>query len=194
MLSVENKVGEYILDLNNTTENRSTLRVFSSDNGRPVRWSVYRVSDPNVTVGADGPNRLYVEVDLMTLKNDFFIILRNMKNEYVRVVVKHNIEMSREKKYIFKVGKVFVNDGGVIVVNVLSKENGKFEPWHVSYKGEPLEYEFKERKSKVSILPKTTTNSDFVNAIVLTQDNSGKELRVLLKHKSDGTVEIEKAG
>lgn len=188
MIKINGCEKEYTLDLNKTNECHNELKVESA-----YGWMVYMISAKDVYAGHHGPSTLYIDVNLVKQKDDFYIYLIDTNKDMFKIKVLHNEEMSREKNYIFKLGKYTI-DNDTISFNVTSKENGKNEPWSIVFDGYPLEYEIVKQKTKATVKLKSKILIDYIGKLIIKQDNSGKELPIKMYHKTDGTTEKIEAG
>ena len=190
MLSISGETSTYRLDLNEFPYETNTLEIVSENDGFPLSFGVKYISNPSVNSFVNGTNELVVSVDLEVLKEKCWICLANTNNETFMIEVVPNHEMSREKHYTFKLGKTSVEEG-VAVINVISKESGKYHPWSITLDGKPLPYEITRAKTKMTAKLKMKLESDFNAKFVLTQEKSEKEIVFFLQHKVDGTLTIE---
>ena len=191
MISINGKSEEYMLDLNTSIDSHRELIVDSSVNGSRITWVVSYVSNPILDVHSFSSNKLSIDTNLKELKNEEFIILKNIKKEQIVIIVKPNIEMSRERNYTFKLGKSTIS-GKTITINIVSKENGNTEPWEIIRHGEPISYEISKTKTKLTITLTAILASEIITNFELQQTNSGKIVTFQLKHKDNDSVELIK--
>ena len=191
MISISGKTNEYVLDLNEYPYTHNELEIDSSINGFPLTWGIYYVSTPVIKAESVYGNKLFLDVNLKDLKTNGTIILRNTSHERITITVTPNIEEVREKNYIFKLGKDSVS-GKTITMNVISKENGKTEPWEVTKNGRPIGYKISQTKTKLVIELNSILASEFTSKFELLQINSGKIINFQLKHVDNNSVELIK--
>jgi hypothetical protein len=191
MITIEGISDKYILDLNTSTSGHRELSVDSSSNGSKLTWVVSYVSSDLIDAYPFSTNMLSIDVDLKYLKKEEFIILRNIKKEKIGIVVKPNTEATRDKNYIFKLGKNTVS-GNIISINIVSKENGKTEPWEIVRNGLPLSYGISTTKTKITIELSTILSDEAVSNFELIQTNSGKMINFKLRHIDSNSVELIK--
>ena len=191
MISISGKTNEYVLDLNEYPYTHNELEIDSSINGFPLTWGIYYVSTPIIKAESVYGNKLFLDVNLKDLKTNGTIILRNTSHERITITVTPNIEEIREKNYIFKLGKDSVS-GKTVTMNVISKENGKTEPWEVAKNGRPIGYKIAQTKTKLVIELNSILASEFTSKFELLQINSGKIINFQLKHVDNNSVELIK--
>lgn len=188
MLTV-NGEKEYILDLNKSV---GDTHILSTDSKNSLIFITYVSNRDAIYASVFKKKHILIKIiDFNKLKEDAVVIIQNLKRESIKVVIKPNIEKSRERNYVFKLGKHTVNNKS-ITLNVISKENGKTEPWHVSYDGKPISYIVSQTKTKITFTLSTILATEFTSNIQLKQDNSGKVINIKLKHKDNNSVELEK--
>jgi len=187
MININEISDEYVLDLNKYANGEITLPVNSS-----LPCNVSFVSDKTlINTSLIASKTLKLSVDTQELKKDGVVVVRNLRKEKIRIIIKPNIKESRERIYVFKLGKHTINEKS-ITFNVISKENGKTEPWHVSYDGKPISYVIRQTKTKITFTLSTILATEFTSNIQLKQDNSGKVINIKLKHKNNNSVQLEK--
>ena len=169
-----------------------TLNVESTYNGLKSLWGVEMITDPNyIQAKPYMSSHLQVEVDLEKIKKEEYIILKNSRKERIKVLIKPNLEASREKNYLFKLGKSSISSD-TVSFNVISKENGKNVPWDVTYSGQPISYEITKLKTKLSLKLNSVIYTQCNSLVELTQKKSNKVIKIYLVHKDSNSVEIEK--
>ena len=192
MISINGIENTYVIDLNESTDEVYTLSVDSFMGKISIPWNVSSISDiENISASLSSNSTLKIDVNINELKKDGVIVLKNLRKERINIILKHNIEASREKVYEFKLGKHTI-DGKSITFNIISKENGKNEPWSIVYDGKPISYSINKTKTKVTFTLSMILATEFVSHIVLQQDNSGKEIEIKLKHVDSNSVELIK--
>lgn len=191
MISISGKTNEYTLDLNEYPYGHNELEIDSSIDGFPITWGIYYISTPVIEAHSVYGNKLFLNIDLKNLKENGTIILRNTSHERITITVIPNIEETREKNYIFKLGKSTVS-GKTITINIVSKENGKTEPWEITRNGSPIGYNISQTKTKLIIELNSILASEFTSNFELLQTNSGKRINFQLKHVDNNSVELIK--
>ena len=189
MITIEGQHDSYILDLNNSMESHRELYINSYFDGTSVSWIVDYVSTPIVIVHPFSENGISIDVNLEKLKEDGYIYLRNLMNDRFVIILKPNLEASRDKNYIFKLGKNTINDK-TISINVISKENGKTEPWSIVRDGQPISYNISTTKTKITIELTMILSVEFTSSFELIQNNSNKTIKFGLKHADSNSVEL----
>lgn len=191
MINIEGTEGAYTIDFNESESNSRLLKINSTIGKMTIPWSVsYNPFPKNVVRITKMPDySMKVEADLSLLKKENFFIVTNPRREEIKVFLKPNLELSRERIYIFKLGKS-TTSGNSATINVISKENGKPEPWHVEYDGRPLKYDIQTKQNKITVTLLEDLLSSFTSTIVLEQDNSGKQIEFRLKHEDSDSVEV----
>lgn len=190
MISINGQEGEYILDMNESTEGHRELKIDSIINGVYYNWMIYYVSDENINLTSFSNDKLAIDIDLEAFKKEAFVVIRNLKKENIKIIIKPNIELSRDKEYTLKLGKHTIS-GNSITLNVISKESGNSEPWSVHNIGEPLDYDISITKTKVTITLLSKLNTSMVGLFEIRQDKSGKAIRIRLKYEDTNTVELD---
>ena len=187
MININGISNEYVLDLNKYSNGEITLPINSS-----LPCNIFFVSDKTlINASIIASKTLRLSVDIQALKKDGVVVVQNLRKEKIRITIKPNIKESRERIYVFKLGKHTINEKS-ITFNVISKEDGKTEPWHVSYDGKPISYVTHQTKNKITFTLSTILATEFTSNIQLKQDNSGKVINIKLKHKDNNSVELEK--
>jgi len=191
MINIEGTEGAYTIDFNESESNSRLLKINSIIGKMTIPWSVsYNPFPKNVVRITKMPDySMKIEADLSLLKKENFFIVTNPRREEIKVFLKPNLELSRERIYIFKLGKS-TTSGNSATINVISKENGKLEPWHVEYDGRPLKYDIQTKQNKITVTLLEDLLSSFTSTIVLEQDNSGKQIEFRLKHEDSDSVEV----
>ena len=185
MISIDGIQGEYTVDLNESVDGNVTLHMDS-----PYPCMLFHVSDNDaIDARIISSRNLALNVDMPNLKNDGKVIVRNLRREQIVIIIKPNLEAIREKEYVFKLGKYSI-EGKSVTFNVISKENGVYEPWSVIYHGEPISYDIKQLKNKITFTIGSILSNEFTSTIVLGQDNSGKEITIRLRHENSDSVEV----
>ncbi len=191
MISISGKTNEYILDLNEYPYGHNEIEINSSIDGFPITWGIYYISTPVIEAHSVYGNKLFLDIDLKKLKTNGTIILRNTSHERITITVIPNVEETREKNYMFKLGKNSVI-GKTIAINIVSKENGKTEPWEVIKNGSPIGYNISQTKTKLVIELNSILVNEFTSNFELLQTNSGKKINFYLKHMDNNSVELIK--
>lgn len=191
MLSISGKTNTYKLDLNDFPYESNVLDVISEVNSFPLTFGVKYVTNPNVNANVIGGNKLDVTLDLKSFKEPCWICLANTDNEELFIEVIPNHEMSREKFYSFKLGKISI-ENGVVTINVISKESGKNHPWYIGVEGTPLSYEVTKTKTKITAKLTSMLASDYKGRFVLVQEESNNEIEFFLSHSIDGAISFGK--
>lgn len=184
MLTIEGQSNTYTLDLNDSNDSYRELLVNSS-----TSWIISQVSSEFISAYSFYGNSLGINADLKNIKKDCYIVLSNLAKERMIITVKPNIEMSRDKNYTFKLGKYAVS-GNSITINVVSKENGKTEPWSIVTAGSPISYNISKLKTKLSLTLDMILGKEVKSLFEIVQDNSGKTIKFTLFHKDNDSVEI----
>jgi len=189
MISINGVTDKYILDLNEYPNEHNELVIDSNYNGFPSTWAIDYVSSLVMNTYKTNDSTLNIDLSLSELKEDGIIIIRNIREEYIIIVVKPNIEGIREKNYKFKLGKSTIS-GNSITFNVISSENGSYEPWSVEYDGAPLSYAIDKKKTKITFTLESKLLIEYISTIILNQDNSGEKIKIKLKHSDSDSVEL----
>jgi len=176
----------YVIDLNEPDYSEEILLKIDSQYTCIVSY----VTDSNaIKAKIVKSNMLLINVDIESVKKDCYIAIQNIRREMIKILIKPNLEVLREKKYVFKLGKHYIS-GKTITFNVISKENGKEEPWSVEYDGEPMSYIIDKKKNKISFTLTSTIFSEIISKIILKQDKSDKTIEINLYHKDSNSVEL----
>jgi hypothetical protein len=181
----------YVLDLNLSDEqDEYVLDVLSEENGLHCSWGIDTiVGSRYLNVSTSGRDKLEISVNLDKFKKKGLIILKNVIGEKLRIIVLPNLEATREKNYVFKLGKTSVS-GKTMTINVISKENGKNIPWEITYDGKPISYDISKLKTKFSVTLTSIPYSELTSLFELTQDKSNKKITIKLFHKDADSIEI----
>ena len=73
-----------------------------------------------------------------------------------------------------------------------NQENGVNEPWSVFTDMSPVSYNVDKKKTKVTLTLTMELATESMSTVVLRQDNSGKEIKIKLKHADSNSVELIK--
>lgn len=194
-MRIDDNSGIFILDLNVSKNNVHIFTVESTNNnGGYLSWGVEFISNEKIHAESRGRNELVISAALDDVLKEEYLVLRNYKNERLKVLIKPNLETLRPKDYKFKITNKSVN-GRDVIINIFSFENGKEIPWVCSYSGEPLSYKitpFKSDKSgKVIISLQGKIYGKFETIIEFTQNDSKKIIRLKLLQSNESVEIIE---
>lgn len=190
MITINNEKKQ-ILDLNQYIKyNEFKFDVQSKNGDSMLVWGVDSIFGDSVLCKVDADS-LLISLDVSKVLSKTYVVLRNVKNECAIVEIVPNKDEIGEKKYIFRVNKTNV-DGRVVAMNIVSKRNNKNWNWEVSYKGEPMTYEFKVTKTKLLITNIGHFDKQASSHIELLQDDSHKKIVIELLHKTCEETEILK--
>ena len=184
MISINGIENTYVIDLNESIDGVYSLSVDS------LPWNIDYISNNEMIRAFQYSGHfLKIIVDLVGLKEDGLIILKNLKKEKISIVLKPNLTESREREYTFKLCKISI-DGKSITFNVISKENGKNVPWIVLHNGTPIGYLINKTKTKVTFTLSMILGTEVISHISLKQDESDKIIEIQLKHVNSNSVEL----
>ena len=186
MLKVNGYENEFVVDLNDSADGYVHLDVESYNGSKALSWGLAYVSDGSISASCHPLNGLDIKVELERLKVDGKVFLRNHYNEVVAITLKPNNEAIREKDFTFKFGK-YTLDGKTATFTIVSKENGKHEPWEVREKKMAFSYITKPTKTKLTMELAAILPSETTSVIWLLQPRSGNEIAMEVKHAKDGT-------
>jgi len=195
MISINGNEKEFALDLNQSTQTVYELNVLSVDeNDSKLPWKYDFISSPNISLEPVGLSDLRMKFNLSEIKSDEYFTLINSRKETLKVIVKPNIEMSKEKDYRFRISK-YSSEGKDLTVKIVSRENGKYTPWHINYDGRPLKYFFTPKAgtgdTEMCISLRSTIYTAGTSMISIKQDNSGLCLQLKLRFPNNDTVILD---
>ena len=186
MITIENLVNEYELDLNKSNQKEYILTINSRDDNNNIPWAVTFVSNNSIKYNEESVDKLHLTFDLASIKNGEYIIIENYKKEKARILIKPNLKESAEKKFTFRIYQYEILDDNKIKLMVKSEVNSEYLNWKCSYNGSPLSYKIDTERNYITIELKSTIFSDVVGYIELAQDKSNKNINIqLLHHKND---------
>lgn len=187
MISINGIENQYVIDLSESAESKYIL---STDSNKSI--NITYVSDKDAIYAyIFGRNNISIDVDKRKLKKDGIIILKDLRKNTYKIILKPDYESFRERNYTFKLGKYSVS-GKSITFNVISKENNINEPWSIDTSMSPVSYDVDKKKTKVTLIISMMLATEIMSTVVLRQDNSGKEIRIKLKHIDSNSVELMK--
>ena len=189
MIKIDGFENEYVLDLNLVPEDEHEITVISEDeNGRKISWGIDIISLEEITAIAHSEDKLSIYLDAKSLNKDGIILLRNYNKEKIIIKIIHNEELSKPKKYKFRISKKSSSDRKVSI-RILSKENDKETSWTCTYDGKPLNYNINpmhsDKSGKVEIELLDILFSTIDTIIEFTQDNSGEVVSLRLSQTND---------
>ena len=82
--------------------------------------------------------------------------------------------------------------GKTITISIVSKENGKTEPWEITRNGSPIGYKINQTKTKLLIELNSILANEFISNFELLKTNSGKRINFQLNHVDNNSVELIK--
>ena len=97
MITIENLVNEYELDLNKSNQKEYILTINSRDDNNNIPWAVTFVSNNSIKYNEESVDKLHLTFDLASIKNGEYIIIENYKKEKARILIKPNLKESAEK-------------------------------------------------------------------------------------------------
>lgn len=181
---------QYILNLNDYPRQSVFEFEIESKNGESMlNWGIDSIlcSDLNYEKGS---NYLKIELNISKILKSSYVILKNVNDETAVIKILPNEDEISEKVYIFKTGKTFVS-GRTTTISIISKRNGKNWDWDVSYKGNPIIYDFKATKTKLVITNMDSFEEKAIGNIELSQLDSNKKIIIKLLHNSCEETEID---
>lgn len=181
---------QYILNLNDYPRQSVFEFEIESKNGESMlNWGIDSIlcSDLNYEKGS---NYLKIELNISKILKQSYVILKNVNDETAVIKILPNEDEISEKVYIFKTGKTFVS-GRTTTISIISKRNGKNWDWDVSYKGNPIIYDFKATKTKLVITNMDSFEEKAIGNIELSQLDSNKKIIIKLLHNSCEETEID---
>ncbi len=187
MISINGIKNEYIIDLSESVDNKYVL---STDSNDSINISYVSNSDA-IYAYIFEKNNISIEVDKKKLTKEGVIILKDLRKNTYKIILKPDYESFRERNYVFNLGKHSIS-GKSITFNVVSKENGVNEPWSVFTDMSPVSYNVDKKKTKVTLTLTMELATESMSTVVLRQDNSGKEIKIKLKHADSNSVELIK--
>jgi hypothetical protein len=196
MFTINDKEKEFILDLNKLPYDEHEIHIDSkASNGRDLPWGVEIVSSKLISATRGAGNLLNISLGPEKLNEDAFILLRNYNKERLKIVVKHNVLLTMDRKYKFRISKK-TTDGRKTRIRILSKVDNDEIGWKCTYDGKPLNYSISPMESDksgyvdIEVLDELFTNVPSV--IEFTQDRSREVISLKLNQTNDDT-EIIKA-
>lgn len=187
MISINGIKNEYIIDLSESVDSKYVL---STDFNDSINISYVSNSDA-IYAYIFEKNNISIEVDKKRLTKEGIIILKDLRKNTYKIILKPYYESFRERNYVFNLGKYSIS-GKSITFNVVSKENNINEPWSVLTDMSPVSYNVDKKKTKVSLTLTMELATESMSTVVLRQDNSGKEIKIKLKHVDSNSVELIK--
>lgn len=185
MVSISGIGKSYVIDLSESVDNEYALSI----NANKSINITYVSNKDAIYAYVFKKNKIFIEVNKKKLTKEGLIILKDLrKNEY-EITLKPDYEAFRERNYIFKLGK-YNTSGNSITLNIISKENGNYEPWSVITNASPISYDVDKKKTKVILTMSMILGTESNGSVILRQDNSGKEIKLKLKHVDNSSVEL----
>ena len=187
-------VGKKVIDLNLLEDtNECTVKISShNDEGRIIPWIVDYTSSESIRYDEVGVNELRLSFDLRNIKNEEIIKVINSKGEKEEIKVLPNIKESADRKYIFRIRSNALLGKNKAAFKIISKVNGKNCKWSCTYNGKPLSYVINIEHDDTLIVELKSIIPSTVNGhLTLTQQESGKTIRINLIHHSVKNMEIE---
>ena len=188
---INTNVNENILDLNENPYDEHEIKIDSRGrNDKRIPWGVEMVSSKLINVEQGAGDTLKVTLDVENLKEDGFILLRNYNKERLKIIVKHNILLTMDRTYKFRISKKST-DGRKTRIRILSKADNDEIGWKCTYDGKPLNYSITPMESDkssyvdIEVLDELFTNVPSV--IEFTQDRSGEVISLKLNQTNDDT-------
>ena len=193
MITIENLVNEYELDLNKSNQKEYILTINSRDNNNNnnnIPWAVTFVSNNSIKYNEESVDKLHLTFDLASIKNGEYIIIENYKKEKARILIKPNLKESAEKKFTFRIYQYEILDDNKIKLMVKSEVNSEYLKWKCSYDGKPLSYDIDVQRNYVIIELKSIIFADAIGYIELAQDKSNKNINIQLLHHKDDKLKV----
>jgi len=188
---INTNVNENILDLNENPYDEHEIKIDSRGrNGKRIPWGVEMVSSKLINVEQGAGDTLKVTLDVENLKEDGFILLRNYNKERLKIIVKHNVLLTMDRTYKFRISKKST-DGRKTRIRILSKADNDEIGWKCTYDGKPLNYSITPMESDksgyvdIEVMDELFTNVPSV--IEFTQDRSGEVISLKLNQTNDDT-------
>jgi len=188
---INTNVNENILDLNENPYDEHEIKIDSRGrNDKRIPWGVEMVSSKLINVEQGAGDTLKVTLDVENLKEDGFILLRNYNKERLKIIVKHNILLTMDRTYKFRISKKST-DGRKTRIRILSKADNDEIGWKCTYDGKPLNYSITPMESDksgyvdIEVMDELFTNVPSV--IEFTQDRSGEVISLKLNQTNDDT-------
>ncbi len=189
MFTVNGEV-QYTLNLNDyPRQNEFELEIESKNGESMLNWGIDSIlcGDLNYEKGS---NYLKIELNISKILKPSYVILKNVNDETAVIKILPNEDEIGEKVYVFKTGKTSVS-GRTTTVSIISKRNDKNWGWDVSYKGNPIIYDFKVSKTKLVITNMDSFEEKAIGNIELSQLDSNKKIIIKLLHNSCEETEID---
>ena len=190
MITIENLVNEYELDLNKSNQKEYILTINSRDDNNNIPWAVTFVSNNSIKYNEESVDKLHLTFDLASIKNGEYIIIENYKKEKARILIKPNLKESAEKKFTFRIYQYEILDDNKIKLMVKSEVNSEYLKWKCSYDGKPLSYDIDVQRNYVIIELKSIIFADAIGYIELAQDKSNKIINIQLLHHKDDKLKV----
>ena len=190
MITIENLVNEYELDLNKSNQKEYILTINSRDDNNNIPWAVTFVSNNSIEYNEESVDKLHLTFDLASIKNGEYIIIENYKKEKARILIKPNLKESAEKKFTFRICQYEILDDNKIKLMVKSEVNSEYLKWKCSYDGKPLSYDIDVQRNYVIIELKSIIFADAIGYIELAQDKSNKNINIQLLHHKDDKLKV----
>lgn len=189
MLTIDNNYSEFILDLNKNPYDEHTIEITSKgENGNKLPWGIELVNNKLVEAIKSG-DKLIIKTDYKRLKSEVQIPLKNYAKERIIVKIKPNKEALIPKTYTFEI-KNEKYKNGEIYFTLVSLANDYGQNWRCSYAGLPLSYKISNLEGKgtteMNIKLITELMTEFKSKIIFTQEDSGKEVELILYNDKDG--------
>jgi hypothetical protein len=196
MLRIKEKDKEYTIDLNVLTYETHLLSIESiDDNGNYLAWGVEFTTNEKIHTETKGRNELSIRINLESILKEEYIVIKNYKNDRLKIILKPNLEVIRPKEYKFKITKKIIN-GRNLRIKILSKETNYEIPWKCIYDGEPLSYEITpfecDKGTHVDIKLRGEIFGEFETIIKFMQNKSNKIIKLKL-FQTNNSVEIIEA-
>ncbi len=188
MFTVNGEV-QHVLNLNNyPRQNEFELEIESKNGESILNWGIDSILCSGLNY-EKGSNYLKLELNIGKILKPSYIILKNVNGEIAVVKILPSEDEVGEKVYVFKTGKTSVS-GRTATISIISKRNGKNWDWDVSYKGNPIIYDFKITKTKLIITNIDSFEEKTIGNIELSQLDSNKKIIIKLLHNSCEETEI----
>jgi hypothetical protein len=189
MLTIDNNYSEFILDLNKNPYDEHTIEIISKgENGNKLPWGIELVNNKLVEAIKSG-DKLIIKTDYKRLKSEVQIPLKNYAKERIIVKIKPNKEALIPKTYTFEI-KNEKYKNGELYFTLVSLANNYGQNWRCSYAGLPLSYKISNLEGKgtteMNIKLITELMTEFKSKIIFTQEDSGKEVELILYNDKDG--------
>lgn len=194
MLIIKNLI-DNIIDLTDLDEYSNDFEVISlSDNEIKQPYYIEFVSNEGIFITKFDVSQIKIEIDVGSILNDEYFILKNNIGERITVFIKPNNNYVRDKKYKFKITKQEFKEDNLLTLKILSKANDKEIGWKCIYDGKPISYIItpmeNDKSSYVTIKLTSKILAQYIAPIVFQQDESEETIIYKIKNTSNG---MEKA-